>query len=309
MRPAAKAAAHTAAMLAAWHQAGIARADLAVRTANAAMLWYADRPLDDLPLALARAHNVKQADIYIRPARGHAWPMVLLDDVDIAMAQRVAKHYATLVVHTSAQGGCHLWLRLTRALDEAQRRQVQRWLIPKVDADPGSVSGEHLGRLAGMKNFKRAGQWVNVLQQPRPHTRPWDPTPALQAAPASAAARPTPCTPAAPPASMPPPPRANGAGSAARSKPVCHPRPSTNVCSRMPHHVADATPSATPAIPSPARSGIPPPGADSPALSPLGGAAWFTIRLSLRLPFTRSATPQPAAPVPRISCTSVLQRA
>jgi hypothetical protein len=127
MRPAAKAAAHTAAMLDAWHQAGIARADLAVRTANAAMLWYADRPLDALPLALARAHNVKQADIYIRPARGHAWPMVLLDDVDIAMAQRVAKHYATLVVHTSAQGGCHLWLRLTRALDEAQRRQVQRW--------------------------------------------------------------------------------------------------------------------------------------------------------------------------------------
>ena len=170
MRPAAKAAAHTAAMLDAWHQAGIARADLAVRTANAAMLWYADRPLDALPLALARAHNVKQADIYIRPARGSAWPMVLLDDVDIAMAQRVAKHYATLVVHTSAQGGCHLWLRLTRALDEAQRRQVQRWLIPKVDADPGSVSGEHLGRLAGMKNFKRAGQWVNVLQQPSPHT-------------------------------------------------------------------------------------------------------------------------------------------
>ncbi len=196
MRPAAKAAAHTAAMLDAWHQAGIARADLAVRTANAAMLWYADRPLDALPLALARAHNVKQADIYIRPARGSAWPMVLLDDVDIAMAQRVAKHYATLVVHTSAQGGCHLWLRLTRALDEAQRRQVQRWLIPKVHADPGSVSGEHLGRLAGMKNFKRAGQWVNVLQQPRPHTRPWDPTPALQAAPASAAAPPTPCTPA-----------------------------------------------------------------------------------------------------------------
>jgi len=196
MRPAAKAAAHTATMLDAWHQAGIARADLAVRTANAAMLWYADRPLDALPLALARAHNVKQADIYIRPARGSAWPMVLLDDVDIAMAQRVAKHYATLVVHTSAQGGCHLWLRLTRALDEAQRRQVQRWLIPKVDADPGSVSGEHLGRLAGMKNFKRAGQWVNVLQQPRPHTRPWDPTPALQAAPASAAAPPTPCTPA-----------------------------------------------------------------------------------------------------------------
>jgi len=194
-----KAATHTATMLEAWHQAGIERADLAVRTVNGAMLWTADRPLDQLPLAFARAHNAKQADIYVRPARGYPWPMVFLDDVAVPMAQRIAGKYATLAVHTSVLGGCHLWLPLTCALDEQQRCHVQRWLIPRLGADPGSGSGEHLGRLAGMKNWKRGGEWVNVLQRPSPHARAWDPTPALQSA---AHAKPTTniaCAPAAAP--------------------------------------------------------------------------------------------------------------
>lgn len=175
-----KAATHTATMLDAWHQAGIERADLAVRKVNGAMLWYADCPLDQLPLALARAHNVKQADIYVRPARGSPWPMVFVDDVAVHMARRIARKYATLAVHTSTHGGCHLWLRLTCALDEQQRCHVQRWLIPRIGADPGSVSGEHLGRLAGMKNWKRGGQWVNILHWPNAHASAWDPTPALR---------------------------------------------------------------------------------------------------------------------------------
>ena len=167
-------------MLEVWHQAGIERAYLAVRTANTAMLCYADLPLDQRPLAWARAHNVKHADIYVRPARGYRWPMVFLDDVAVAMARCIARKYRALVVRTSALGGCHLWLLLSRALDEPQRGHVQRWLIARVDADPGSGSGEHLGRLAGMKNWKRAGEWVNILHSPSARTSPWDPTPALQ---------------------------------------------------------------------------------------------------------------------------------
>jgi hypothetical protein len=169
-------------MLDAWHQAGIERADLAVRKVNGAMLWYAECPLDHLPLAFARAHNAKQADIYVRPARGYPWPMVFLDDVAVPMARRIAKKYATLAVHTSTHGGCHLWLPLTCALDEQQRCHVQRWLIPRIGADPGSVSGEHLGRLAGMKNWKRGGQWVNILHWTNAHRSAWDPTPALRSA-------------------------------------------------------------------------------------------------------------------------------
>ena len=38
-----------------------------------------------------------------------------------------------------------------------------------------SISGEHLGRLAGFKNWKRGGTWVNVLGASC-HGRHWDPT-------------------------------------------------------------------------------------------------------------------------------------
>jgi hypothetical protein len=40
---------------------------------------------------------------------------------------------------------------------------VQRWLARRLGGDRASVSGEHLGRLAGFKNWKRGGCWVNVL--------------------------------------------------------------------------------------------------------------------------------------------------
>ena len=177
------ASAHTAAQLHGWAQAGIARADLAIRRPDGAMLWQHDSPLADLPLPWARAHNVRQADVYIRPARGYAWPLVFLDDVALENAQRIARKYAAMVVHTSPSGGCHVWLRVTTALDERRRYQAQRWLALRVGADLGSVSGEHLGRLAGMKNHKRNGVWVNLLDCANTHAPPWDPTPALQATP------------------------------------------------------------------------------------------------------------------------------
>ncbi len=126
-----------------------------------------------------RAENVRRAEIYIRPASTLAWPMILLDDVEFRLARRIARKYAALVVHTSPAGGCYLWLCLTRALVQPQRYYAQRWLIPRVNADIGSVSGEHLGRLAGTRNWKRDGVWVNVIN-PDPFPRPaWDPTPAL----------------------------------------------------------------------------------------------------------------------------------
>ena len=174
---------HTAAMLRFWSQQGISAVDLAVRRASGAMIWHRAEPPGQLPLRWVRAENVRQAEIYIRPARAGTWPMVFLDDVDPGLAQRIAQKYAALVVNTSPAGGCHLWLCLTQALDQAHRYQVQRWLIPQVNADLGSVSGEHLGRLAGLRNWKRGGVWVNVVN-PDPRPRPaWDPTPALRSVP------------------------------------------------------------------------------------------------------------------------------
>lgn len=161
-----KASEHTAAMLIGWQAARVERADLAVRRPCGAMLWQRELPLDELPLPWARAENAHGAEIYIRPARGFDWPMVFLDDVTTGIAQEMARKHGGVAVQTSPAGGCHLWLPCVRALDETARNKAQRWLAEKFGADRGSVSGEHLGRLAGLKNWKRGGCWVNVLASP-----------------------------------------------------------------------------------------------------------------------------------------------
>lgn len=154
---------HTSRMLAWWAAGGVDRADLAARQMDGVMIRHLDLPLDKLPLAWAGATNVRGADIFVRPARGHSWSLVFLDDVAEALARRIAGKYAALVVHTSAEGGCHVWLRCDRSLDEPQRRAAQRWLAEQCSADYSSTSGEHFGRLAGFRNHKRDGTWVNVL--------------------------------------------------------------------------------------------------------------------------------------------------
>jgi hypothetical protein len=155
---------HTQAMLHWWAGAGIHRVDLAVRRSTGAMLWHRALAVDALPLAWARAENAQHADIYSRPARGHAWPLVFVDDVAVDRAQAVARVVDALLVETSPAGGCHVWLRCDRVLTEDDRMRVQRGWVARLDGDPGSVSGEHLGRLAGFKNWKRGGCWVNVLR-------------------------------------------------------------------------------------------------------------------------------------------------
>ena len=171
---------HTIYMLQWWSQAGITQADLAIRRSNDVMIWHHQIPLSNLPLSWARAENARQADIYIRPARGISWPLLFLDDVALEMAQRIANKYAALLIHTSPAGGYHVWLRLTRNLCENQRYCAQQWLIPRIGADPGSVSGEHLGRLAGTKNWKRNGTWVNTYKTNYTDKPLWDPLPVIQ---------------------------------------------------------------------------------------------------------------------------------
>ena len=166
---------HTRSMLGWWTDVGVGRADLAVRRPCGAMLWHRDVVLDALPLGWARAENVRRAEVYVRPARGNRWSVVFLDDVPVATAARVVRKYDALVVETSPIGGCHLWLSCDCELDEATRHHAQRWLAERVGADPASTSGEHLGRLAGFKNWKRGGVWVNVLEAPR-RGLSWTPT-------------------------------------------------------------------------------------------------------------------------------------
>ncbi len=174
-----KAKQQTHAMLQWLHSVGIERADLAVHRTDGAMIWHSSRTLEQLPLAWARAQNVRTAEIYVRPARGEAWPLTFLDDVAPELAVGVTKKYRALAVRTSPAGGCHLWLACQRPLTESERAGAQRWLAQRTGADPASISGEHLGRLAGFKNWKRQGVWVNVVGAS--WHRPWDPTPALTA--------------------------------------------------------------------------------------------------------------------------------
>lgn len=172
-----KAKDHTEAMLRWWRRVGVESVDLAIRRPDGALLWHHRLGIGDLPLAWVRSENVRHADVYVRPARGEAWPVVFLDDVPPAVARRVAAKYAALVVETSPVGGCHLWLVCRWALDEVERSTAQRWLVERIEADPASTSGEHLGRLAGFKNWKRSGAWVNVRRMSG--GRAWDPSPAV----------------------------------------------------------------------------------------------------------------------------------
>jgi len=161
-----KASWHTETMLAGWKAARVDRADLALRRSSGAMLWQRNLTLEELPLAWARAENAHGAEVYLRPARGMAWPMVFLDDVLPDLAMKMARRHGGLAIQTSPAGGCHLWLPCAQVLDEEARHRAQRWLAAALGADLGSVSGEHLGRLAGFKNWKRSGCWVNVVAFP-----------------------------------------------------------------------------------------------------------------------------------------------
>ena len=166
---------HTQSMLAWWRETGVDRVDLAVKQLSGAMIWHHNLDIVSLPLAWAGAQNVRRADVYVRPARGYAWPVVFLDDVVTARAQAVAHKYNALIVETSPDGGCHIWLACEGQLAESARKKAQQWLAQRIDADLGSISGEHLGRLAGFKNWKRRGTWVNVLAASF-HCRPWNPS-------------------------------------------------------------------------------------------------------------------------------------
>lgn len=188
-----KARDHTGRMLAWWRAIGVDRVDLAVRrsreaphAAAPAWLWQHSIRLADLPRLLpwTRAENAQNADIYARPARGPTWPVVFLDDLVPAAALALTTRHPGLCVQTSPEGGCQIWLRCERPLDEHERYRLQKHLVILHGADPGSVSGEHLGRLAGYRNWKRQGPWVNVLAatldgQPLPAPRNTEPPSAL----------------------------------------------------------------------------------------------------------------------------------
>lgn len=145
-----------------WSQCGITHADLALRRPTGAWWQQLDLPLDQLPISFARAANCQRAEIYVRPARGRTAPFLFLDDLPTTVACRLIATTAGIAVHTSIPGGCQVWLALTKPIDENRRTELQRHLARRLNADPASISGEHFGRLPGLRNWKRGGCWVTI---------------------------------------------------------------------------------------------------------------------------------------------------
>jgi hypothetical protein len=170
-------------------EAGVPRFDLAIqrrdRIGNAgAFLAPCSTRAEDLDpvqveirLAWLRAENAQGSDIYFRPFRHQAWPMVFLDDLKPSLALKIAGKYRAAVLETSL-GSCHLWLALASPLKEMDRTKVQRDLVIRLQgaADPGSISGDHWGRLPGFRNRKPGRNcWVNLLSLT--DSRPYHPNP------------------------------------------------------------------------------------------------------------------------------------
>lgn len=126
-----------------------------------------DRAEAEKSFGWAWHENQRGAEVYVRPARwlpdgaAASWPLVFLDDVTPAQAAEIAAQFSAMVIETSP-GLCHVWLAVSRPLNEAERRAIQQQLIAAHGGDPGSVSGEHFGRLPGFKNHKRGGVFVNT---------------------------------------------------------------------------------------------------------------------------------------------------
>jgi len=110
------------------------------------------------------AENAKGSEVQIRPHRYNSNAVIFLDDVERKQAIAISNKYSACVIETSVEGGCHIWLQTNHKLNERERYLTQRYLQPLINSDRGSISGEHFGRLAGFKNHKRGGQWVNVIE-------------------------------------------------------------------------------------------------------------------------------------------------
>jgi len=126
-------------------------------------------------LSWLRAENSHQADIYFRPARHGAWPLIFLDDLNVRLAHKIAHKYGAAIIETS-HNSCHLWLTLSKKLTEYARYEAQCYLVNCLQgqADAGSVSGEHWGRLPGFRNWKPSRNcWVNLRLLS--HKRQWSP--------------------------------------------------------------------------------------------------------------------------------------
>jgi hypothetical protein len=105
--------------------------------------------------------NAKGGDIYIRPHGDSEHAVIFLDDLPMDKALQVSQKYAACVVCTS-KDNTQVWLATDKVLSKAERKDAQVWMKGVGYTDPGSISGDHLGRLCGFRSQKRQC-WVNLV--------------------------------------------------------------------------------------------------------------------------------------------------
>jgi hypothetical protein len=124
-------------------------------------------------LSVLRKLNKGGQDVYFRPSAGSnpdsiiQYRYFVLDDVPEPQARQIAYMNRALLVRTSTAGGCQVWIFTSELLTAAERLAVQQHYSRKLGADIGATGGTQYSRLPGFKNYKRGGQWVNVLAWPR----------------------------------------------------------------------------------------------------------------------------------------------
>lgn len=139
----------------------------------------ADRILSNL-MGWLRYKNAKGSDIFFRPHKNGCHQVIFLDDIPTGMAQAICRKYACCIIETHP-GNTQIWLKVDKRLSTEQRKQAQIQIKDLGLSDPGSISGDHLGRLCGFQSQKRKC-WVNLIGtskmlpfSPNPATSPFLP--------------------------------------------------------------------------------------------------------------------------------------
>lgn len=111
-----------------------------------------------------RRENAKGEDIYFRPEKNGTWPIFVLDDLTDDQAKLMGK-YRSWIIRTSS-GRHHAWIMTDRPLSPPERYQIQKYFVDRGIGDQGAVSRDRLGRIPGFRNWKRGGEWVNLIASP-----------------------------------------------------------------------------------------------------------------------------------------------
>lgn len=118
-----------------------------------------------------RYKNAKGSDVFFRAHKDACHRVIFLDDIPIHMAHAICKKYGSCVIETHP-GNTQIWMKVDKKLSTDQRKQAQVQIKDLGLTDPGSISGDHLGRLCGFQSQKRKC-WVNLVgTSQRP---PWSP--------------------------------------------------------------------------------------------------------------------------------------